>query len=263
MEYSNPQKPEFNLNYTDPFQNSAKIYDLTSRYVPYDFWADFIYQILDKHNKLKITTILELSCGTGSFRTFFQSSDDIRYFCSDISLTMIKGAKIKFSDSNLSQTGFCQDNRWLGIKSKSMDLVMLFFDSINYMLTDDDVRLVLNEAARVLKPNGLLIFDFTTPANSLENNPEDFSEIYEESESAFNRISRYDKETQIHSTIFEMHGDNGSFTESHIEKTYTIDQMKENIFSVSSLKLEALYDEFDLRKPNEESQRIHAVLRKR
>lgn len=249
--------------YSDPYKNSAKIYDLTSRYVPYDFWADFIYQILDKHNKLKISNILELSCGTGSFRTFFQTTDQIRYICSDISLTMIKGAKIKFTDSRLSQTAFCQDNRLLGIKPKSMDLVMMFFDSINYMLTDEDVRQVLNESAAVLKPNGLLIFDFTTPANSLENNPEDFSEIYEESESAFNRISKYDKETQIHSTIFEMPDENGNYTESHIEKTYTIDQMKDNIFSVSSLKLEALYDEFDLAAPNNESQRIHAVLRKR
>ena len=249
--------------YQDPYKNSAKIYDLTSRYVPYDFWADFIYQILDKHNKLKITNILELSCGTGSFRTFFQSTEQIRYFCSDISLTMVKGAKLKFSDSRLSQTAFCQDNRLLGVKPNTMDLVMMFFDSINYMLTDEDVRQVLSETASVLKPNGLLIFDFTTPANSLENNPEDFSEIYEESESAFNRISKYDRETQIHSTIFEMTGDDGNFTESHIEKTYTIAQMKENIFSITSFKLEALYDEFDLTEPNKDSQRIHAVLRKR
>lgn len=71
MEYQNQTEKDECLIYTDPFEHSAKIYDLTSRYVPYDMWANFIFDILKRHSKLKNRIVLELSAGTGSFRTYF------------------------------------------------------------------------------------------------------------------------------------------------------------------------------------------------
>lgn len=249
--------------YNDPYKKSSTIYDLTSRFVPYDFWADYIYQILDKHNTSNIQNILELSCGTGSFRTFFQTTPNLNYFCSDISLGMLQGAQIKFFDTHLSNTLLCQDNKLLGIKSQSMELVIMLFDSINYMTHDHDIISTFNEISRVLKSNGLFIFDFTTPANSLENLPEDFSEWYEENNTSFVRISKYDHQTQLHSTIFELNDKANKIIETHTEKTYTIKQMTELINQSPKLELVAQYDEFDFIEPTENSQRLHVVLRKR
>lgn len=251
------------MRYQDPFEHSAKIYDLTSRYVPYDMWANFIFDITERHSKLKNQIVIELSAGTGSFRTYFHLPHVKHYFCSDISLNMLKGAKLKFEDCEIESNLFCQDNLNFAFKSNSVDLVILLFDSINYMTEPDKIVKVLNQVSDVLKTNGLFIFDFTTPNNSIENMPEDFEENFEEINSSFTRLSKYNPETQIHITEFELLHGKDKIVESHIERPYHFAEMKEMISQVKSLKPEAFYDEFDMVTATDKSQRIHSVLRKR
>jgi SAM-dependent methyltransferase len=46
----------------------------------------------------------------------------------------------------------------------SFDLVTCFYDSLNYLIEDGDVELVVDEAARALRPGGWLVFDINTEA---------------------------------------------------------------------------------------------------
>ena len=251
------------MRYQDPFEHSAKIYDLTSRYVPYDMWANFIFDISERHSKLKNQIVVELSAGTGSFRSYFHLPKVKHYFCSDISLNMLKGAKLKFEDCEIESNLFCQNNLNFSIKPNSADLVILLFDSINYMTEPEKLVKVLIQVSDVLKTNGLFIFDFTTPNNSVENMPEEFEENFEEINSSFTRLSKYNPETQIHVTEFELLDGKKKIVESHVERPYHFKEMKEMISQVKTLKPEAFYDEFEMIAATDKSQRIHAVLRKR
>lgn len=249
--------------YLDPYQHSSTIYDATSRFVPYDVWANHIIGLLKKYKVKKPKNILELSCGTGSLYSFLFLNPDIQYFMSDISMGMLKGAKLKCEDTSKVSHIFCMDNLNLCIKQNSFDLVIMLFDSINYITDPILVKKFFEHVSDILTINGVFIFDFTTPLNSLTNSEDDFSENYEETEITFTRISSYDVSSQIHTTRFEIPTENGIIIENHIERTYSVNEMKEIILGIPGLEIIALLDEFEDKKfANESSERAHVLVRK-
>ncbi len=250
--------------YFDPYGKTSGIYDLTSRYVPYDQWAAHLTRLVRFYQRRKAEDVLELSGGTGSFRTFFNLPEIRSYLITDISHGMLRGAKLKSEDTGIPMRPVCLDNRKLPFRRESFDLAIMLFDSINYNTEPDSVRQVLSNVMSTLRQNGLFIFDFTTPVNSITNSPEDFSEQFEEVEASFVRVSKYDPETQIHVTEFKITEEGRIFTEKHIERTYTITEMKALIERVPDTELMAMLHEFESgKKAGPKSERIHVILRKR
>lgn len=252
------------MSYQDPFPLTAGIYDQTSRFVPYDIWAGVIQEMLDLHAHLSPSTVLELSAGTGSFRSFFDRPEIKSYVSTDISLMMLQGAQMKMADCGQHSFFTVADSELLPFASDRFDLVLHLFDSINYHITTDRVRAVFSEVCRVLRPGGLYIFDFTTPANSINNAPEDFDEIIEDESGGYQRLSVYNPETGIHTTEFRFNRGHDIFTEFHRERPYKLPEMKEIIRSVTGWAAEAWIHEFEPGvKARNDSERIHAIIRKK
>ena len=144
---------------TEIFDRYAKFYD--SLYVEKDYAEECAY-VLSLLGDSEIKLALDLGCGTGKFTEQFA----VKGFCVDgvdISAKMIEIAKERLIlDPQLASLEIAYetaDVRMFAPKSQ-YDLVYSLFHVINYMTSDDDLRDFFSSAAKALRKDGLLIFDF-------------------------------------------------------------------------------------------------------
>ena len=153
------------------------------------------------------------------------------------------------------------------IKSeKQFDIIFSVFDSVNYLHTEEDILKMLRGCYEILKPGGLLIYDFSTPQNSLEavdylNNEEGSFDNYR-----YFRESRYEPSEQFHYNEFEIEemAEDGKsviqrFKEIHKQRIYSLQEML-SILEQTPYHRVAKYEGFDLVDADENSTRITMVL---
>jgi SAM-dependent methyltransferase len=144
---------------TEIFDRYAKFYD--SLYAEKDYAEECAY-VLSLLQDSEIKTALDFGCGTGKFTEQFAAKG----FCVDgidISAKMIEIAQERLvlepHLASLEIAYEAADVRTFTPK-KQYDLVYSLFHVINYMTSDDDLRDFFSSAARALRKDGLLIFDF-------------------------------------------------------------------------------------------------------
>lgn len=248
------------------YSKLADIYDAVMEDVNYELWADFIDAIILKHHN-NPQTILELACGTGSISLFLDELECYDIVGTDKSPQMIAKAKKK-NEAMRCKVDF-QVMNFLDIGLNcTFDIVFCVFDSVNYLHSSEEVFSFLEEVQNVLSPNGLLIFDFTTPKNSIQaidylNNEEG----YTNDNHRFFRKSSYDSVKQVHKNEFQIQKlaeDQESvleqYKETHLQKIYTLEQMLD-IIDQTAYNIEAKYEGFAFDKANDNSLRITMVLR--
>jgi SAM-dependent methyltransferase len=141
------------------FDRYAKFYD--SLYVEKDYAEECAY-VLSLLQDSEIKSALDFGCGTGKFTEQF-AAKGFRVDGVDISAKMIEIAKESLIlDSQLASLEIAYetaDVRTFAPK-KQYDLVYSLFHVINYMTSDDDLRDFFSSAAKALRKDGLLVFDF-------------------------------------------------------------------------------------------------------
>lgn len=244
----------------------AEIYDAVMKDVDYEAWTDYIDEIIMMHHH-EARDILELACGTG---TMALSMDEIGYYnitATDLSPEMIKQAKQKAADAE-SDIHF-QTLDFLNIDlDKKFDAVFMVFDSLNYLHSKDDILTLHEQVYNVLRPNGIFVYDFTTPRNSkkairyLNDEQDTVNDRY-----AYHRSSRYDEHNRIHTNTFEIEELSNRpatapsiFREEHHQKIYTMNEIMP-IVEESPFRLLKAYDGFELKPAHKRSLRITMVLR--
>ncbi|WP_340102531.1 class I SAM-dependent DNA methyltransferase [Rhodohalobacter sp. 8-1] len=244
----------------------AEIYDAVMEDVDYEAWTDYIDEIIMMHHH-EARDILELACGTG---TMALSMEEIGYYnitATDLSPEMIKKAKQKAEEAD-SDVDF-QTLDFLNIDlDKKFDAVFMVFDSLNYLHSKDDILTLHKQVYNVLKPNGIFIYDFTTPRNSkkairyLNDEQDTVNDRY-----SYHRSSRYDEENRIHTNVFEIEklskqqvASPSIFREEHHQKIYTMNDIMP-IVEESPFRLVKAYDGFELKPAHKRSLRITMVLR--
>ena len=144
---------------TEIFDRYAKFYD--SLYVEKDYVEECAY-VLSLLGDSEIKLALDFGCGTGKFTEQFA----VKGFCVDgvdISAKMIELAKERsILDSQLASLEIAYETADVRTftPKKQYDLVYSLFHVINYMTSDDDLRAFFGSAAKALRKDGLLIFDF-------------------------------------------------------------------------------------------------------
>lgn len=247
------------------YSKLADIYDTVMQDVNYELWADFIDAIIQEHHPHP-TSILELACGTGSISLFLDELECYDVVGTDKSPQMIQKARKK------NKSMFCNVDfevmDFLDITlDETFDIVFCVFDSINYLHSEQEILTFLDEAKQVLAPDGLLVFDFTTPKNSVQaikylNNEEG----YTEDNHRYFRLSSYDADKRIHKNEFRIEkltDDHETvikqFKETHHQKIYTLQQMLD-IIGQTAYNIDAKYSGFDFEEADEKSLRITMVL---
>lgn len=248
-----------------PYTSLADIYDEVMSNVDYETWADYIDEIIITHNP-EADKLLELACGTGTIALSLEELDCYNITATDGSSDMIRVAIEKGASIN-SEIHF-EVMDFNNIKSNNTyDVVYLIFDSINYLKDDDLILKLHRDVKRILSPNGIFIYDFTTPRNSrkavgyLDNNYRLIGNSYR-----YQRESAYDAKNQIHTNIFQIEHlkqssdtETGIFKEIHQQKIYTQEYMRSLIEKTEFTILEA-YDGFQLLPAHKNSLRITMVL---
>ncbi|HLP41020.1 MAG TPA: methyltransferase domain-containing protein, partial [Fibrobacteria bacterium] len=146
----------------------------------------------------------------------------------------------------------------------SFDLVVMVYDAINYVMTENDLLRCLREARRVLAPGGLFLFDVTTESNSLRHFKDglDFGEL---EGCTFVRESSYDRKAMLQRNDFTffVEEENGAwrrYKEGHQQRIYRLGRLKA-LARKAGFRVEGCFEGFTFRQGREASERVHFALR--
>lgn len=243
----------------------ADIYDTVMEDVDYDLWADFIDALILQHHP-DPQTILELACGTGSLALSLDELECYDLMGTDKSPQMILKAREKNEAMRCNVDFKVMDFLDVDL-NQTFDVVISVFDSVNYLHSPEEVLRFLKETRKLLDPKSLLIFDFTTPENSIQ--AIDYlhnEEGYTDDNYRFFRESTYDEGQQMHTNNFKIEKlaeDQETvleqYQEIHHQRAYTLQQMLD-IIDQTAYNIVAKYDEFEFEEADENSLRITIVL---
>lgn len=247
------------------YSRLAELYDTLMGDVDYESWADYIDEVMQTHHPEPFD-VMEVACGTGSVVLSLAELECYRLTGTDLSPSMINVAKQKALDFEVDVHFEPAAFSELSFTNK-FDCVYAVFDSINYLHEDREVIEALNSIHRTLKKDGLFIFDFSTPKNSLESVDHLNEAEGERGNLRFFRKSWYQNEEKVHYNEFEIEEVDpisktisGSWYELHRQRAYTLSEML-SILEQTPYHLVAKYDGFDLVEADENSARVTIVLR--
>jgi len=149
-----------------PYQHLAAFYDSMDM----DRFAvnmiDYTFRILRKFN-YRPRSVLELCCGTGTAATMF-AEHGYEVTGVDGSPEMLKAARKKARSKKLKIDFMHQVLPDLSIREsnsrrlKKFDMVTCYYDSLNYLLSEADLKECFTRVAEHLNPQGYFIFDMNT-----------------------------------------------------------------------------------------------------
>lgn len=242
----------------------AEAYDALNDGIEYDKICDFLLSCVEKHSDIAVKEICEAACGTGSMACEL-ARRGYTVTASDISEDMLSAADKKARENNLSVRFVLQDMRHSAMYSQK-DLFLCLLDSMNYLLTKDDILSALESARDCLKPGGLFIFDM--------NSKKKFETVYgnnayvlETPDIYCGWENEYNEKTHIcrfYLSIFRENA-NGTYTradEEQKERMYTVRQMKRYIeeagFTLCAVYGDAVFSDGDETR----DERLYYVLKK-
>ncbi len=142
------------------YQAIARVYDRLNAEINYTAWADFIEQCFDKFLPTRPELVLDLACGTGSM-TLELASRGYDMIGVDGSAEMLSEAYGRA----LSHPGILflqQDMRSFELYG-TVGAITCCLDSLNYLLTHEDMDQCFACVHNYLDPDGLFLFDMNTP----------------------------------------------------------------------------------------------------
>ena len=250
-------------NTVTPYSALAEIYDDVMSDVDYETWADYIDEIILTHHPEAIR-LLELACGTGTVALSLEELDHYEITATDISDSMISVAKKKGIERS-SSIQFRVMN-FLKPDLKSLfDVIYMTFDSINYLHENEQILQLHRNVKDLMAPNGVFIYDFTTPKNSrkaihyLNHENRTLTNGFQ-----YTRSSSYNSRSRIHTNEFLIKKENKCnqadiYQEVHHQKIYTLNEITALVAKTNFSILKA-YNSFTLDNATEKSLRVTMVL---
>ncbi|MDN5342956.1 MAG: hypothetical protein PWP28_1831 [Oceanotoga sp.] len=247
------------------YENFAEIYS-KGEYTSYSQSISEVFPILLNYLKIKSNNILDIACGEGTFcRNIKIQNPLIEVEGLDISNKMIEIANGKTKDLNLNIKYYVQN--MIDFKTnKQYDLITSWFDSINYINSEEELNKLFKSVYNHLKKNGYFIFDINSiyalsniwPGERIQNENEDFIEIHSGDFNFENNIAT------LKIIIFKKlkNGTYKKIEEYHKEKGYTLKTIK-NILRKNNFQIINIYSRLDpLIKAQENDNRYYIFAKK-
>lgn len=246
-------------NYTD----FAPVYDILMEHIPYDKWADYIEKILKRHGIDK-GLVLELGCGTGTMtRLMAQKGYDMIGI--DISEDMLSLAIQRSQKKDDGILYLCQDMREFELYG-TVAAIYCVCDTINYMLTTDDLGKVFQLAGNYLDPGGLFIFDMDT-IYLYEKVLADKTTYIEHDKGTFiwdNNFYPEEMINEVNLTMFIKQANSlySKHQEIHTRRAYDIETIR-RLLDEAGLDMIGAFHELTDEEPRPDSERIYVVAKER
>jgi ubiquinone/menaquinone biosynthesis C-methylase UbiE len=239
----------------------AEVYDRSGQLAFSLKMIRYLRTLLERH-PVEGRRLLELACGTGTVAVAM-AADGWRVYGVDGSEAMLAEARRKAEDRGVEVAFSRQDMRSFALPER-VDLVTCLYDSMNYMLTSEDLLATFRRVYDALEPGGLFLFDMNT-AYALAELWDDEVHLSDEEDMTVIFASHYDERRQrvtVEATVFERRGElYRKIQEEHTEQAYPLEQVATLLTDVG-FKVEAYYDCFSFIRAYDETFRIMWVARK-
>lgn len=241
----------------------SKVYDNLTDNVEYEARSNYISGFFHSYCTV-CKNVLDLACGSGTM-TVLLAKKGFNMTGVDFSEDMLAEAYSKAVENDLKIQFVQQDMRELNLLSK-MDAVVCCLDSINHLLSVEDVEKVFKNVSSCLEENGLFVFDVNTVYKHQEI-LKDNSFVFE-TENSFlvwqNELCEDGRTVNLYIDLFCSEDGIKYFRESEdfSEKAYTIEELS-NALEKSDFEIIGIYDDLSLDKPKEDSDRLYFVCKKR
>ena len=209
----------------------AELYDLFYADKAYTAEANFVHECFQRYAPQPISRVLELACGTGSHSFVFEKLG-YQMVATDYSPDMIRVAKAKAAQIDSTVEFNHQDMIHLDLGSETFDAAVCLFDSIGYVLTNENIKSVLANVHRHLSDGGLFVFEFWHAAAMIalydpvrvRSWTTDTGQIVRLSETKLN-VSKQTSEVTY--TVHELRADGtySSFRETQINRYFLLQEM--------------------------------------
>ncbi len=242
----------------EQFDEIAFLYNELMEGVPYNEWVKYLHLILKKL-ECKPKTILDLCCGTGTVSRLL-ANYGYKVAGVDISSEMIRIAK-KQSDAEKINVDFYTQSAVNFEINKTFDLIVSFFDSLNYILEIEDLQSCFHHVYKHLNSGGYFIFDVNTRL-ALETGLFNQHNQGSSSPVIYKWVSSFDRETSL--CAIEMnftYHDNIKKHIVHYQRAYEIADIIA-MLNAASLDIIAIYDAYSFRRINSKSDRAFFVVHK-
>lgn len=236
----------------------AHIYDKMMDNIPYEEWKDYLLMLMYRYGVSPSASVAEIGCGTGTM-TGLLAEEGFDVMGLDLSSDMLEEARAKYPDISFVEA----DMRDFKLPEKK-DILISVCDSINYVLTTEDLAKTLSSVRENLSEGGIFIFDLKTRfffENALDGR------TYKDRGRGFKCTweNHFDYSTNIHSYLLDILVKEGGkwvpTQEVHKQRAYTASEIIEAA-KLAGFERGAAYDAFTFEKPRKRSDRIYIVLRK-
>lgn len=246
------------------YTSLAPVYNDLMKDVDYEDWADYVDAIIQELRP-EAVSLLELACGTGKVAMYLEELDCYDITATDMSAEMLEIGERKARFRNMSIQWKQLD--FMNIQlDETYDVVFALFDSINYIMTEEDFLKMLSNVEKVMHDDSIFIFDFTTPKHSEYVNDKLNSEGVSPDGIRFERVSYYVPSKKMHISEFEIEVlDEDKITalrrdrEIHRQRIYELSEV-EAIVAKSNFKVLAAYDDFVIEPAHAKTERVTMVL---
>ena len=255
---------------TNGYGALAWVYDRLNAEIDYEKWADFVEACFSRYGKEKPRLVLDLACGTGRMTTVLSSRG--------YDMIGVDGSEDMLSEAFLRSEGMgilylCQDMRELELYG-TVGGVTCCLDSLNYLLSREDLVRTVRNVRLYLEPGGLFLFDVNTPYK--------FRKVYgseayileeelpaEEGEAPVPIYcgwqNHYDEKTRLCDfwlSIFLRWDEAGyrRYDEHQIERCYDYGEIK-SALEENGFALVGAFGGFDFSEPTEKTERWYFVAR--
>lgn len=241
-----------------PYEGLASIYDFVMRHVDYPAWGNYVASLLRRH-ECEPGRLLDLACGTGN-ASFALAAAGYRLTGYDASEEMVRVAREKASRQQRDLRFGVRDLRDLSGVGEHGAAVCLY-DSLNYLLTLEEVGEALTQVHAVLPEGAVFIFDICTEQNSVRH----FGDVRSSERGlgfSFRRHSHYASDERLQHNDFDICFEDGSrVRETHVQRIYECGELAAAV-DASPFELVELLDGFSLRPGSDLCDRVHFVLRR-
>lgn len=246
----------------DAYTSFARVYDMFMDDIPYGEWCAYLTGLLREHG-VNDGLVLDLGCGTGTLTELLDDEgyDMIGVDCAE---DMLEIAMEKKLESGKDILYLLQDMREFELYG-TMRAVVSICDSMNYLMSEEELLEVFRLVNNYLDPGGIFIFDMNTPykyrelgEDTIAENREECSFIWENTWYEEEQANEYDL------TIFQRE-ENGLFrkyTETHLQKAYEIETIR-RLLEAAGMEFIAVYDAFTEEAPREDSERVYFLAREK
>lgn len=241
----------------------AFVYDRLMDHIDFSAFVAFVLAAAQRFG-WKGQHILDLACGTGNITLeLLKKGYDV--WGLDISEDMLAVADEKLFRCGFNPRLICQDMRDLEVPGE-FELITCAFDSLNYLVEEEDLNSVFGNVFKTLSSQGFFLFDLNS-LYKFENILGEETYTFVDDDICYIWQNYYDSEEQIADIQLDIFvkkqgAEYIRFQEYHQERYFSIEMVK-RLLKQNNLELLAVYGDQEFIAPKVNTERLFFVTQKK